>query len=80
MITELIQKYIFERWLYKSDLVKGIYFGQDCNVPKKELLSLFIFDLIFLEGDKNVGFVCLTVTAQYDKINKEQCFEKVDIE
>ena len=43
---------------------------------------MFAFDpnIIFLEGDKNLGFVCMTksdLLDQYDKINKEQCFEQV---
>ena len=43
---------------------------------------MFDFDpnIIFLEGDKNLGFVCMTksdLLDQYDKINKEQCFEQV---
>ena len=85
LVSELIQKYVFERQLYKTDLVKGVYFGQHCDVPKKQLDRLFNFDpnVIFLEGDKNVGFVCMTIKDllfQYDKINKEQCFEKVEIE
>ena len=85
LVSELIHKYVSERRIYKSELVKNIYYGQDCDVSKKELESLFNFnpDVIFLEGDKNVGFVCLTVKdllAQYDRINKEQCFQKVDLE
>ena len=41
LVSELIQKYVFERRLYKSDLKNGIYFW---DVPKKELDSLFNFN------------------------------------
>ena len=42
----------------------------------------FNSDVIFLEGDKNIGFVCMTnadLLDQYTKINKEQCFEQVQL-
>ena len=62
-----------------------MYYGKSCDVSTKELDQLFNLDpnVIFLEGDKNVGFVCLNtkdLLVQYEKINKEQCFQKANIE
>ena len=84
LVTELVHRYLSERRYDKADLLVYVYRAENCDFPKKELDKLFHFDpnIIFLEGDKNVGFVCMTVKdlmAQYDKVNAEQCFEKVDI-
>ena len=84
LITELLHRYISERKRYKTDLRNDIYRGKACDLDKKELGDLFDFnpDVIFLEGDKNIGFVCITkadLLDQYTKINKEQCFEQVEL-
>ena len=85
LVSELVHRYLSERRCYKADLLVNVYKGVNCDVPQKELDGLFHFnpDIIFLDGDKNIGFVCMTVKdlmAQYDKVDAEQCFEKVDIE
>lgn len=64
---------------YKIDLEQNVYYGKSCDVSTKELDQLFNFDpnVIFHE------FVCLNtkdLLVQYEKINKEQCFQKVNIE
>jgi hypothetical protein len=84
LITELVNRYISERKRYRKDLNDGIYKGKTSDLEKSKLNGLFDFDpnVIFLEGDKNVGFVCMTksdLLDQYDKINKEQCFEQVQL-
>ena len=60
LIGELILVYSRDIKRYKIDLEQNVYYGKTCDVSTKELDQLFNFDpnVIFLEGDKNVGFVC----------------------
>jgi hypothetical protein len=84
LIGKLIANFYSTRKQYKTDLIHNVYSDSSCDVSKHTLARYFDFDknVMFVEGDKNVGFVCISkfdLLAQYTKINKEQCFAKVTI-
>ena len=84
LFGKLVANFHLTRKRYKSDLIQNVYSDSSCDVSKRTLTRYFDFDedVLFVEGDKNVVFVCISrfdLLAQYTKINKEQCFAKVTI-